>query len=445
MRHLLHIALLAGLTPLALLACGEAASDAESDAGPTPPSAPPTSSVPEVRADADRDETRPLTDTALGAVVAGQNTFGLEFYRALAASEAGNLFCSSLSAHQALSMAYAGARGETRAAMAGTLHAVDDDEAYHGAQNTLAQAVLAPPSEGSLPEGEPAPLLRLQNALFPQEGFAIDGAYLERLAKSYGAGAFPVDYRHDAEAARGTINTWVSEVTAGRIPELLVPGQVGEGTVLTLVNAVYFLGKWSEAFLPESTFEQTFHTASGDADVAFMHHTFESLSAAITPEFTAVSLPYAGGELSFLALQPVGDLRAFEDSLTDATLAGALAALTLAPTQLAMPSFELRSRYSLKPMLETLGMGVAFSDAADFHGICPDFDLKISEVVQEAWVKVDESGTEAAAATAIVFDAGAAPEPEPIRSVSLDRPFVFVIRHEPTGAVIFMGRVADPR
>lgn len=426
-------ALFAGFTSLALFACGESASDSGA-----------ASAVPELRADVARDDTRPVTDSAVGAVVAAQNTFGLAFYREVAAGAKGNLFCSSLSAHQALSMAYAGARGETRTAMAGTLHVVGDDAAYHGAQNTLAQAVTAPPPEGSLAEGAEAPIVRLQNALFPQEGFPIDAAYLDRLGRSYGAGAVPVDYRNDTEGARGTINTWVSDVTAGRIPELIQPGQVNQGTVLTLVNAVYFLGKWSEAFAPESTFEQVFHTASGDAEVPFMHHTFEGLSAAITPEFTAVSLPYAGGALSFLALAPTGDLAEFEAALTDETLSAALGALTIEPTDLAMPRFELRNRYGLKPVLTALGMGVAFSDAADFSGISPGFDLKISEVIQEAWVKVDESGTEAAAATAIVFDAGAALEPEPVRQIALDRPFVFLIRHEATGAVMFTGRVVDP-
>jgi hypothetical protein len=139
------------------------------------------------------------------------------------------------------------------------------------------------------------------------------------------------------------------------------------------------------------------------------------------------------------------DLAEFEAGLTDATLTGALAALTTEPTAVEMPGFELRSRYALKPVLDELGMGVAFTDAADFHGIASDIDLKISQVIQEAWVKVDESGTEAAAATAITFDAGAALEPEPTRTVTLDRPFVFLIRHEPTGAVIFMGRVVDPQ
>lgn len=434
MRFSLRTALLAVSTPLALLACGEAASDQDS-----------TPAVPEVRADVDRDDTRPVTDTAVGAVVAGQNTFGLAFYRAVAAGTTGNLFCSAMSAHQALSMACAGARGETRTAMAGTLHAPEDDEAFHGAQNTLAQAVTAPLPEDRLPEGAEAPIVRLQNALFPQEGFPIDAAYLERLARSYGAGAVPVDYRNDTEAARGTINLWVADGTEGRIPELLQPGQVGADTALTLVNAAYFLGKWSEAFLPESTFPQAFHTPGGDAEVPFMHHTFEGLAAAVTPEFTAVSLPYAGGALSFLAVAPAGDLAEFEVGLTDERLSAVLGALSTERTDLAMPGFELRSRYELKPVLTALGMGVAFSDAADFHGIASGLDLKISEVVQEAWVKVDESGTEAAAATAVVFDAGAALEPEPARQIALDRPFLFLIRHEETGAVVFMGRVMDPR
>jgi serpin B len=386
-----------------------------------------------------RDTPPPITANAVSALVAAQNTFSIDLYRTVASSTEGRFFFSPLSVHQALSMAYAGAAGATQSAMRDVLHAGADDAAYHDAQNAVAQAVTAPPAE--LPADAIAPVVRLANTLFVQQNYPLLPTFTDRLGASYGAAAQAVDFAGDTEGARGTINAWVAEHTEDHIPELLKPGMISEMTRLTLVNAVYFLGQWATAFEPAATFEETFRGADGDEPAPFMHGTFD-LAATSNETYDAVALPYAGGELHMLAIAPKGEgsLAAFEAEFDGDALAGVDGALTVERTSVAVPKFEMRSPLMLKAPLGALGMGPAFTEA-DFSGITGARDLSISDVVHEAWVRVDESGTEAAAATAVVFDAGAAPEPVESRSVRLDRPFLALIRHVPTGAILFMARV----
>lgn len=423
--------------PLALTLCFSATfpgcGDASNDETPTGGAA---STAPS------RDAPPPLTDGAVSTLVAAQNSFALNLFREVAKAGEGDLFFSPLSVHQALAMAYAGAAGETRSAMREVLGVRGDDAAWHGAQNAVAQAVVAPPVV--LADDATPPFVRLVNTLFVQDGFDLLPAYMDRLAGSYSARPQVVDFENDTEGARATINAWVADATEDRIPELLKMGMLGPSTRLTLVNAVYFLGQWATAFEPDATFPQPFQAAAGPVEVPFMHGTFE-VRGARTEAYDAVELPYAGGELSLLAIAPTGDLAAFEAGLDDAALAGIMGGLTLEPTAVAVPRFEMRSSMVLKTVLTAMGMGPAFSEA-DFSGITGDRSLAISEVVHEAWVRVDEAGTEAAAATAVVFDAGAAPLPEDEpRAIRLDRPFLGLIRHAPSGAILFMARITSPQ
>ncbi len=379
-------------------------------------------------------------DADLRALVASQNAFALSLFRAAATPNTNALF-SAFSVHQALSMAYAGARNKTRTAMTQVLGVSGDDVAFHRAQNALDLRLENQPAGD---ETHPAPIFRIANTLFAQTGLGLEAPFLDTLALNYGAGVGRVDYLADPEAARRSINGWVSDKTEGHIPELLTAGQVGTDTRLTLVDAVYFLGQWATAFDPTWSYAQTFHGLGGVGDVQapFMHRTLD-LAAAVTDEAVVVELPYAGDSLSMQILMPKGDLAAFEATLTMERLDTLLAGVTTEPTAIALPRFEMRVRSLLRQPLTTLGMGPAFGEA-DFSGITTETGLGITEVVHEAWMRVDEAGTEAAAATAVLMDAGATVEPD-ARAIAIDRPFLLLIRDRATGAILFDGRLSDPR
>jgi len=342
----------------------------------------------------------------------------------------------------ALAMARAGARGETAAEMDVVLGAVASDE-HAGWLNAL-DAALAGRS-GTFPDavGKPYPVaLRIANAPFAQRGMTLVPAYLEALASRFGAGLRLVDYRADPEAARRQINGWVDEQTVQRIPELLVPGIITTDTRLTLVNAIYLKAPWLTPFSPEATKPGAFSRPDGSTVDVPMMSLSESLPYAEGTGWRAVELPYVGGSLALTIIVP-DSMAAFQSSLTPDLLAGLTGALQPRSVQLALPKFGIESKTDLATTLAAMGMPLAFDpDRADFSGITTEERLVISAVIHQANIDVDEKGTEAAAATAVVMRATGAPA-EPV-ALRVDRPFLFALRDVPTGAILFLGRIADP-
>jgi serpin B len=283
--------------------------------------------------------------------------------------------------------------------------------------------------------------LRIANAPFAQRDMPLEPAYLEALASRFGAGLRLVDYVGATEAARQAINAWVDEQTEQRIPELLVPGILTPETRLTLVNAVYLKAPWLTAFADEATAPATFTRADGTTvDVPTMSLTSHMRHAA-GGDWAAVEIPYLGGLLAMTLIVPA-DLAAFEEALTPETLDAIFDGLTDAEVDLALPRFSIETKASLGDALAALGMPAAFTGEADFSGITTAERLAISDVIHQANIDVDEKGTEAAAATAVVMRATAMPA-EPV-AVRVDRPFLFALRDVPTGAVLFLGLVGDP-
>lgn len=385
-----------------------------------------------------------LGGSAEDAAAAGSaiNAFGMALYRQVAADDpSANLVVSPTSIALALSMARAGARGQTAAEMDAVLRdlATDEHAAWVAALDSLLNA-----RTGTFPDmsgDQQEVTLRIVNAPFAQRGFTLETPYIEALGERFGAGLRLVDYIKEAEAARQAINDWVNEQTEQRIPELVAQGTLDDMTRLVLVNAIYLKAAWLLPFSYEPGSTAPFTRLDGTTvDVPMMYSSWETPYAA-GEGWQAVDVPYVGGKLSMLVIVP-GDLAAFEGTLDDAALAGIVAGLAPRSVQLGLPKFGTESQVELGDVLGALGMPTAFTDAADFSGISTQTPLQISAVVHQANIDVDENGTEAAAATAVVMRESAAPADTV--TLTVDRPFLFALRDLETGAVLFLGRIADP-
>ena len=254
-----------------------------------------------------------------------------------------------------------------------------------------------------------------------------------------------MDFVGVPDEARVRINDWVAEETAGKVEDLLPPGIIDESTRLVLTNAIYFNASWLWQFNPRDTEVRPFHLAGGGTVAVPMmtETTKEFYGYARGDGYQAVDLPYSWGELSMTILLPdEGKLGEFEDSLDSELFDRIIDGVETVAVTLTMPLFEFESEFSLGDTLAEMGMHYAFASGADFSGMTGSRDLWISEVVHQAFVSVDEEGTEAAAVTSVVMDeSGPGKEPIP---VTVDRPFIFLIRDTGTGTVLFLGRVSNP-
>jgi len=377
----------------------------------------------------------------LAALVDGNNKFAFDLYVALKETQ-GNLFYSPYSISQALAMTYVGARDDTEKEMAGTLHLTLPQDRLHPAFNSLDQQLKA---RGQGAKGKDGKGFRLNivNAIWGQVGYSFLADYLDMLAQNYGAGLRPLDFRTAPESSRQVINKWVEDQTEQRIKDLIPAGGIDPLTRLVLTNAIYFNAAWANSFEKNLTRPEPFHLLDGATeDVPMMRQT-EQLGYAAADGYQAVSLPYDGRELEMVVLLPdEGKFAEFEKSL-DADRAGSIIS-GIVPKQVALslPRFKFESEFDLGKILADMGMPTAFSSMADFSGMTGNRDLSISKVVHKAFVGVDEAGTEAAAATAVIMRATAMPV-KPLE-VTIDRPFIFLIRDIQTGSIIFVGRVANP-
>jgi serpin B len=389
------------------------------------------------------------TPTQAKAGAARANAFSIDLFKKVASERPGNLVLSPYSADEALSMALAGARGTTHDQIAKVLHAGADEADYHQALNALDRQLTAPrkpQQQGSDPEHPNSTLpplppvsIHVADSVWVQRGFAVERAFLDRLARSYGAGVHTVDFESQTEASRKAINAWVSKHTDGRIPDLLAKGDVDDMTRLVLVNAVTFSGIWVTPFdEPEAA---VFTKGAGAKVTTPMMSSPDVVDGASGPGWRSASIPYVGGA-HMLVIAP-DDLNAYVASLTlDRFQDAASTSRESAWASLTMPTFDTTSRVDLSTPLAALGMPAAFdSDGADFSGISKT-DLFVGGVVQQAHIKVDRKGSEAEAATAAYFQAiGAMIGPVPL---VLDHPFLYAIVDDASGAILLMGRVDDP-
>jgi serpin B len=394
-----------------------------------------------VKAESERDLSPAVSAGELDVLVSGNSEFALDLYQSIRTEE-GNLLYSPHSISVALAMTCAGAETITEAEMREVLHFALA-ERVHPAFNAL-DLELAQRGEGAAgADGEPF-RLHVVNALWGQDGFGFLPEFLELLAAQYDAGLRALDFRRDAEGARQRINEWVAGVTEQRIKDLLPRGVLTATTKLVLTNAVYFNAAWRLPFEPARTHDSDFFRLSGDAVTVPMMRQTARFGYATGDGYQAIELRYDGDELSMLVLVPDrGRFDDFEAGLGTEGLHDVVTGLQRVNVDLTMPKYEYTATLGLREVLAGMGMPSAFSPAAaDFSGMTGDRDLFVSDVLHKAFIKVNEAGTEAAAATAVIMEPTSLPPP-PIRLV-IDRPFVFVIRDIPTGALLFVGRVVDP-
>lgn len=374
--------------------------------------------------------------------VKGLNEFTLKLHRDNA-SASENVITSPASITTALSMASAGAAGSTLDAFRSTLNISLPQGDFHAAMNTLDRALT---SRGQGQQGTNGRPFRLSivNQTFAQKGFALEQGYLDLLAKFYGTGLKLLDFKAQPEPSRRAINDFVSYHTGDLIPELLGEGSISTDTRVVLANAVYFNASWASPFEKSSTSPGDFTLLDGSTvQVPMMRDSVHSARSANVNGVEVVELAYQGNEVSMLLLvPPAGGLKSLESSLDVAALEGYLAALTPGQLDFSMPKFEIDLETRLAGALEAQGLGIAFSGDADFSAMTGDRSLSISDVVHQAVIKVTEEGTEAAGATAVTFVVTSVPQTRPVH---VDRPFVYLIRDNATGALLFLGHVVDPR
>jgi serpin B len=389
--------------------------------------------------DVARQATDPATASAAASVV---NAFGLDLYRATPREQANkNVVISPASVAIALSMVQVGAAGKTADQVNTVLHDLVAAGEIRSI-NALDQALTSRTGTFKDTAGADQPvILRIANAPFGARDLAIEPAYLDTLARGFGAGLRTVDYMADPAAARALINGWVADHTEQRIKELLAESDVTSDTRLVLVNAIYLKAAWLTPFAEEATVPAAFSLADGTNTQVPTMSTFAPMRYAAGSGWQAVELPYVGDQLSMMIVVP-DDLSSFRASLTADRFADLASALDSGYVRLTLPKFGVRIRQDLATVLADLGMPLAFSAEADFSGITTEERLFISKIIHEADIAIDEAGTEAAAATAVVMGDISGPG-EPV-TVHVDRPFVFAIRDVQTGAVLFLGQVTDP-
>ncbi len=364
------------------------------------------------------------------------SAFAFDLYHQLNGTP-GNLFFSPYSISTALAMTQAGARGATATQMAAVLHfSLSGDKlpaAFGQLRSDLQEA-----------QGDDKVTLAIANSIWPSDRYKFLGSYIHLLKDSFGAELTPLDYTR-TETARARINTWVGKQTQGKIKDLIGPGALTPATKMTLVNAIYFYGKWLSPFKPESTGPWPFQVGPDKTEDVPMMRQKTGFRYADLGTLQVLELPYQGEDLSMLIVLPASKtgLSAIESTLSPATLGAWDDKLRKTKVMVRVPKFKITwGTEDLSASLKALGMKDAFGDWADFSGMDGDpHGLVIDGVLHKAFIDVKEEGTEAAAATAVGM-VGAAVELTPV--FLADHPFLFLIRENKTGTILFLGRVTDP-
>lgn len=373
-------------------------------------------------AEADRD-----------AMVKGQTEFAINLYKQLSQENPGkNLFFSPYSISVALSMTYAGAANQTATQMKDTLKLPFDDDRNHAAIEWLRGNLYNRSLGGQFS-------MQLANRLFVQKGYPLLKSFTDLLNQHYGAGLEEVDYGSDVEAARQTINKWVEQQTNDRIKDLFPKDSLRPDTRLVLANAIYFLGNWKDQFDPKRTYQGDFEVSSEKTvKVDLMRKEMSVPFAKIDDSTTIFSLPYKGEELSLVVVLHK-DINLLEAGLSEPQLTSWIGKQNKGRSVVILPKVKITQSFDMGATLEAMGMTDAFSAVADFSGITDAEKLMIQKVVHKAFLEVNETGTEAAAATGVSVGPTSVPP-----TLSATRPFLLLIRDNKTGSILFMGKILDP-
>jgi serpin B len=375
----------------------------------------------------------------LNDIVAGNNAFAIELYQKLKNAE-GNLFFSPYSISTALAMTYAGARANTEKQMAATMHFDLDQKKFHDGFGEFQSHLNEYEKKGDVK-------LEVANSLWMQKDYAFLPAFLEE-TKKYDAGLNYINFISETEKARLAINTWIEKKTNDKIQNLIVLGVLDAATRLVLANAIYFKGKWAVSFDSSATKNMPFYVQSDDSvTVPIMCLKGHEFGFMENSDNQCLEMPYAGKDLSMFVILPKKrtSLNELEKSFTEENLTAWTRSIYKEKVLVFIPRFKALKSFMLNKVLYSMGMHDAFGGAADFSGMTGVKDLYISDVIHQAFIDVNEEGTEAAAATAVVMKRMGTLKAALPPTFRADHPFIFLIRDNHSGAILFMGRITDPR
>lgn len=398
-----------------------------------------------LRADLPRHTRTDLTASELAALVEANSHFAFDLYRLLADDT--NLIFSPYSIASALTMTLAGARGDTAAQISEALHAVDLSDRIHTARNELDLRIATPPPSWEGDQRDPF-TISVANSLWGQAGYPFLEEFLSVLAVNYDAGMNLVDFENAAEGARVRINHWVEEQTEGRIVELIPEDAVNDLTRLVLVNAIWFKANWLYEFDSDLTRDDSFTLLDGSPVTVPMMSRSVRTGYMVGDGYQAARLPYVGDAAMIVILPDERRFHEIAAGFGPEDLDRARQNWGEYQLELSLPRFEFGSDFSINDTLQDLGVVAAFVDplmdpnGADFTGMTAVRELFITDTFHQAFISVDEEGTEASAATAIIVGRESMPLPA---TFIVDRPFIFLIEHASTGEILFVGQVTDPR
>jgi len=382
-----------------------------------------------------------MGDAPTNALVAvkANTAFAVDLYGKLK-SQPGNIFFSPYSISTALEAVYEGARGNTKNQMSRVLHVGYEPKEFQTSLGDLQRWFAGIGQQGNVK-------LEIANSLWIQTNMPIFRPFLQTAKTEYQADIYPIDFRKNPAAAAELINQWVSQKTAGKIQNIVPSEGVSKDTGLVVANAVYFKGVWESPFKKKETSFQPFYLSTSNQLSVSLMHEFENVKYIGNNEIQAIELPYKGDDLSMLIILPrqVDGCSQLENKLSPMSIASTVNWMKSKRVDIFLPGFHLESSFDLKDSLSELGMVEAFSRQADFSGIDGTKLLYISDIFHKTWVDVNEEGTEAAAATGIfALRQSADIDDESTPVFRADHPFIFLIRDTQTGAILFMGRLANP-
>lgn len=378
------------------------------------------------------------------SVVNANNQFAFDLY-AKYKSKDGNIFYSPYSITSALAMTYEGARGETAEEMRAVFHLPQDAAIRRESFLKIDQKINKKDKKYKL---------NIANALWAQKDYKFLDDYFGLVEKYYGGKVTNLDFANETEKSRFTINSWIEGQTNNKIKNLIPQGVLQPITRLVLTNAIYFKGSWFKPFDKKGTKEEDFRISpTNKIKTQIMHLTGEeaNFNYGETDSLQILELPYEGNDLSMLILLPKeDDLKAIEESLNSEKLSKWKNLLKNEEVNVYLPKFKFETKYFMANDLVNLGMptaftpGIDFGGKADFSGMTGNKQLNIDAVIHQAFVDVNEEGTEAAAATAVLMETLGISMPKPIKMFKADHPFIFIIQDRETGNILFVGRVSDP-
>ena len=378
-------------------------------------------------------------------VVDANNQFALDYYSKLKSKDSGNIFFSPFSISSAFVMTYEGAKGQTAEEMRSVFYFPEDSNLRRTEYASIFDEIN---------KGDKKYKLSSANALWGQQDYQFSKDFFDNVEKYYSGKATNLDFKKDPEGSRITINNWVENQTNNKIQNLIPAGVIKTMTKLVLTNAVYFKGEWVKQFNKNDTKEENFRTSnSGTVKAQMMQRTDDEaiFNYAENSNLQMLEMPYSGDELSILFLLPKNDnLTKLEGILSTKNISDWKNDLKKQRVKVYIPKFKFETKYFMADDLKAIGMPLAFSDSADFSGMTATGkkDLKIDEAIHQAFVEVNEEGTEAAAATVVVMvPSGVAPRPHKEPKIPIfraDHPFIFLIQQKSTGDILFIGRVVNP-